>query len=63
MQAREPGPREFWREMETKWLALADSYQRAARTEALLWEICRFGEPQTDAATTATLHAPAHKAL
>jgi len=45
MQTREPGSREFWREMESKWLALADSYQHAARTEALLHEMRRFGEP------------------
>ena len=45
MRTREPGSREFWREMESKWLALADSYQHAARTEALLHEMRRFGEP------------------
>lgn len=44
MQTREPGSREFWREMESKWLELADSYQHAARTEALLHEMRRFGE-------------------
>jgi hypothetical protein len=43
MQTREPGLREFWREMESKWLELADSYQHAARTEALLHEMRRFG--------------------
>jgi hypothetical protein len=31
--------------MEIKWLALADTYQHAARTEALLHEIRRLGEP------------------
>jgi len=55
MQTREPGSREFWREMESKWLALADSYQHAARTEALLHEMRRFGEPWTGAAATAPL--------
>jgi hypothetical protein len=30
--------------MESKWLELADSYQHAARTEALLHEMRRFGE-------------------
>ena len=44
MRACEAGSRAFWREMETKWLELADSYQRAARTEALLHEMRRFGE-------------------
>ncbi len=44
MQTREPGSREFWREMESKWLELADSYQHAAWTEALLHEMRRFGE-------------------
>jgi hypothetical protein len=44
MRACEAGSRAFWREMETKWLELADSYQHAARTEALLLEIRRFGE-------------------
>jgi hypothetical protein len=45
MQTREPGSREFWREMERKWLELADSNQHAARTEALLHEMRRLGEP------------------
>jgi hypothetical protein len=34
MQTREPGSREFWREMESKWLELADSYQHADRSAA-----------------------------
>jgi hypothetical protein len=45
MRTCKAGSRAFWREMETKWLELADSYQRAARTEARLYEMRRFGEP------------------
>jgi hypothetical protein len=39
MQSADPQRREFWREIERKWLGLADNYQHAARTEVLLVEI------------------------
>jgi hypothetical protein len=39
MQSADPQRREFWREIERKWLGLADNYHHAARTEVLLVEI------------------------
>ena len=39
IQALDPQHREFWRDIERKWIGLANSYQHAARTEVLLGEI------------------------
>jgi hypothetical protein len=38
MQTFDPQLREFWREIERKWLGLANNYQHVARTEVLLEE-------------------------
>ena len=39
MQRTDPQLREFWREVERKWLGVANHYQHAARTELLLEEM------------------------
>jgi len=63
MRTREPGSREFWREMESKWLELADSYQHAARTEALLHEMRRLASHRRAPPRPRRSQALARKAL